>query len=237
MLNQNVKGATSSFSYQTPEGVVEMDATGKILSANPSAEEILGYASGEMAGKPCYETCQGHDLSGNRYCFPNCTVMEMAKRNEPVQNFDIQVLTRAGKKIWLNVTTLLESNGSYTVDSRIIHIFRKVPSPMGAEYFFRQIPDLNETLNKSQGLLQSYQKTNHVGSVAKQFGLSPRETEVFKLLTEGHGTHEMGGMLKLKTTTVRTHIQRILKKLNVHSMLEAVAMALGKNPSEFSRGE
>lgn len=237
MLNQNVKGATSSFSYQTPEGVVEMDTTGKILSANPSAEEILGYASGEMAGKPCYETCQGHDLSGNRYCFPNCTVMEMAKRNEPVQNFDIQVLTRAGKKIWLNVTTLLESNGSYTVDSRIIHIFRKVPSPMGAEYFFRQIPDLNETLNKSQGLLQSYQKTNHVGSVAKQFGLSPRETEVFKLLTEGHGTHEMGGMLKLKTTTVRTHIQRILKKLNVHSMLEAVAMALGKNPSEFSRGE
>lgn len=157
--------------------------------------------------------------------------MEMVNRNEIVQNFDIQVLNKAGKKIWLNVTTLLEPNSPVSRDSKIIHIFRPSPSPMGMEYFCRQIPEVNETLSRSKGLLETFQRANNVTLWVRKFGLSPREGEVLMSLTQGSNARDIASRLGLSTTTVRTHIQRILKKLQVHSMLEAVALALGKNHS------
>jgi PAS domain S-box-containing protein len=235
MLDQNLIGSTSSFSYKTSEGIVVLDLTGKILYANPFAQEILGYPDGGMEGKFCFDACQGHDLSGNRYCFANCAVLEMAKRDELVQNFDIQLVNRSGKKIWLNVTTLLESSSTYNnVGSRIIHIFRPTSSSVGMEAYFRQsVSDFMEaSAQKNQGTTDSPQKGSQVTAIAKKFLLSPRETEVFQYLTQGYGTQEIAAMLQLSPTTVRTHVQRILKKLQVHSMLEAVALALGERPAK-----
>ncbi|MHB8482937.1 MAG: response regulator transcription factor [Nitrospiria bacterium] len=102
---------------------------------------------------------------------------------------------------------------------------------MGMENFCCQIPEIKETLSRSQGLLETFQKANNITLLARKFVLSPREGEVLMYLSQGINAKEIASMLRLSTTTVRTHIQRILKKLQVHSMLEAVALALGKNHS------
>ncbi|MFI5303621.1 MAG: LuxR C-terminal-related transcriptional regulator [Nitrospiria bacterium] len=234
MLNTKSGKENSSFSYKTSEGLVVMDKTGKVLYANSCASEMFGYSDGEIEGKYCYETCGGHDLSGNRYCFSNCAVLEMAKRDELVQNFDIQLVNRKGKKIWLNVTTLLESNSCFNVAPKIIHIFRQTASPMGLENYFRQsVSDfLDASVNKDPGISKFTKSESRVESTARKFLLSPRETEVFQLLTQGYGTQVIAEMLHLSPTTVRTHVQRILKKLQVHSMLEAVALVLGEKPAK-----
>jgi DNA-binding NarL/FixJ family response regulator len=57
------------------------------------------------------------------------------------------------------------------------------------------------------------------------FGLSPRELEVLTLLGEGLGTAAIADRLVISTTTVSTHIQRILGKLGAHSRAEAIAIA------------
>ena len=55
--------------------------------------------------------------------------------------------------------------------------------------------------------------------------LSARELEVLRLLTGGAGNDQIAGELFLSTATVRTHVQNILRKLEVHSRLEAIAFA------------
>jgi len=56
--------------------------------------------------------------------------------------------------------------------------------------------------------------------------LTPRENEVLHLLTEGLDGSAIAKSLFVSPATVRNHVQHILKKLEVHSRTEAVALAL-----------
>lgn len=56
--------------------------------------------------------------------------------------------------------------------------------------------------------------------------LTPREREVLRLLVEGISGSEIATRLSVSTNTVRTHVQNILTKLQVHSRLEAAAFAV-----------
>jgi DNA-binding NarL/FixJ family response regulator len=56
--------------------------------------------------------------------------------------------------------------------------------------------------------------------------LTRREREVLLLLTEGLRGTEIATRLSISPRTVRTYVQSILHKLQVHSRLEAVAVAL-----------
>ena len=55
--------------------------------------------------------------------------------------------------------------------------------------------------------------------------LSDRETEVLRLLAGGVNTPGIAKKLFISEKTVRTHIQNILRKLGMHSRLEAVVYA------------
>ena len=55
--------------------------------------------------------------------------------------------------------------------------------------------------------------------------LTPRQTEVLRLLERGRSTDDIALELHLSVETVRNHIRHILRALGVHSRLEAVAVA------------
>ena len=54
--------------------------------------------------------------------------------------------------------------------------------------------------------------------------LTPRQTEVLRLLEHGRSTNQIAAELHLSVETVRNHIRHILRALGVHSRLEAVAL-------------
>ena len=56
--------------------------------------------------------------------------------------------------------------------------------------------------------------------------LTPREVRVLSLLVEGANSDTIRDRLKISPNTVRTHIQNILNKLQVHSRLEAATFAV-----------
>jgi len=55
--------------------------------------------------------------------------------------------------------------------------------------------------------------------------LTPRQTEVLRLLEQGRSTRQIAGELHLTTATVRNHVRNLLQTLGVHSRIEAVAVA------------
>jgi DNA-binding NarL/FixJ family response regulator len=56
--------------------------------------------------------------------------------------------------------------------------------------------------------------------------LTPREQDVLRALTRGLSYKQVAGELALSIDTVRTHIRALYKKLQVHSVAEAVGRAL-----------
>jgi two-component system nitrate/nitrite response regulator NarL len=56
--------------------------------------------------------------------------------------------------------------------------------------------------------------------------LTAREKEVLGLLVEGTNSARIASQLGISSNTVRTHVQSILTKLQVHSRLEAATLAV-----------
>jgi DNA-binding NarL/FixJ family response regulator len=56
--------------------------------------------------------------------------------------------------------------------------------------------------------------------------LTPQETELLKLIIEGHSYKTAAARLDISVSTVSFHLQNIYNKLQVHSKTEAVAKAL-----------
>ena len=56
--------------------------------------------------------------------------------------------------------------------------------------------------------------------------LTPRELAVLQELSLGHDNHAVAMTLRMSPNTVRTHVQNILSKLDVHSKLEAVSRGI-----------
>lgn len=58
------------------------------------------------------------------------------------------------------------------------------------------------------------------------YGLTPREGEVLKLMVEGLNNRQIAETLVVSQSTAKFHVSRILAKLNVESRVEAVALAV-----------
>jgi len=194
----------------TADGVFAVTPAGKIMLWNRGAEKLLGYTAREVIGKPCCDLFMGRDSAGNRLCYQGCHVMTLIRQGDLIQSFDMATRTKAGKPIWINVSTVVvpgSRNGLQTV----VHLFRDVTASREVERLVR------ERLTQPPPA-----PANRVIPTAS---LTRREIEILRLMASGANTKAMADKLHVSPATVRNHVQNILGKLEVHSRLEAVAYA------------
>jgi len=55
--------------------------------------------------------------------------------------------------------------------------------------------------------------------------LTPRELDVFRLITKGYSNSEIGAELFISETTVKTHVTRLLQKLDLRDRAQAIVLA------------
>jgi DNA-binding NarL/FixJ family response regulator len=63
----------------------------------------------------------------------------------------------------------------------------------------------------------------------EEYNLTPKEKEVLKYLSDGHSYKMVADKLGISYFTVNAHIKKIYEKLHVHSLGEAVSLALKNN--------
>ena len=62
--------------------------------------------------------------------------------------------------------------------------------------------------------------------------LSPRETQIIQLIAKGESNKEIARKLDIAESTVKIHVQGILRKLNLTSRVQAAIYAIDHNLSE-----
>jgi PAS domain S-box-containing protein len=188
------------------------DENGIITGWNKAAEELLGHQAEEVVGKSCADVICGTDVFGNRFCNEGCSIQSMVRKGEAVRNFQIDIRTEAGETFRAGLCTLVihaEGKNGY----RLVHLFQ----PMD-QAGTRAIPGRTAVSANRGGA--GFSAGARSGS-----NLTAREREVLSLLEAGVPTQGMADSMKISVTTVRNHIQGILRKLGAHSRLEAVSSA------------
>ncbi len=191
------------------DGVFVVGEDGRILLWNRAAERILGYSAREAMGGNCCDLFAGRDEHGNRICYRGCAVRVLLKLGEPVQSFDMQTRTKAGRSVWLNVTILAHGDERHRCS---VHLFRDVTASK------ELLTLVHERLARPAGSGEAVPPTTGGD-------LTRRELEVLRLMAEGLNTAATADRLHVSSATVRNHVQNIFAKLGVHSRLEAVAHA------------
>jgi len=79
-------------------------------------------------------------------------------------------------------------------------------------------PDLDQ-------LVSAKQRDEATRAWTRLATVTPREIKVLRLLGSGLGKNDIAKLLSISPETVRTHIARILNKLNARTQNEAVATA------------
>lgn len=202
----------------TSDSAFAADGSGHIVAWNHAAEAMFGLPADEAIGKTCGEIIQGTDECGP-VCSADCTVQQAVRKHHPVGNFDLQIQTASGRQ-WCNVSVLIADETNSTIPYSI-HIVRQIDLRKRLELLVRDF------LVTGTGIPPE-QATTLISSAhapARETELSEREREVLKLLAKGVTTTTVAEQLHISRTTVNNHIQHILRKLDVHTRLEAIRRA------------
>jgi two-component system response regulator DevR len=75
-------------------------------------------------------------------------------------------------------------------------------------------------------LFRSMREPERVDPDPPPVALSQRELDVLRLMADGKGNREIGEALFIEAGTVRNHVSRVLRKLNVDNRVQAVVRAV-----------
>ena len=202
----------------TSDSAFAVDGAGLIVAWNKGAESMFGLGATDAIGKVCGEILKGMDECGP-VCSDECSVQQAVRKHHPVGNFDLYVQTTKGRQ-WCNVSVLIADEASSTMPYSI-HIVRQIDLRKRLELLVRDFVVTGTDLAPEQA-------TTLISSTrapARETELSNREVSVLRLLAKGVTTTSVAEQLHLSRTTVNNHIQHILRKLDVHTRLEAIRRA------------
>jgi DNA-binding CsgD family transcriptional regulator len=193
-----------------PVWVVGSD--GNIAYINGRAEKLLGKSQSECIGQPCHDVIGGKSPAGVRYCGDDCPVRRSVRREKPIEPISFVINGADGEDCHAKVVVIVTDMGAQQgqqlvhciVDESREHKMRKY-----VETVRRRSPHREAELMSLE-----------------PFHLSDREKEILRLLAADETLHGIAHKLSLSYATVRNHVQHLLTKLGVHSILEAVAVYL-----------
>lgn len=201
----------------TADGAFVVDYSLRISAWNRAAGDLFGFTPSEVVGLPCHAVIGGRDDGGNLLCKQGCEPLRRAQEGDLSPNFNICTRTKAGQMRWLNVSILVIPP-SLGTEGHLVHFFRLIDRQQRLEEFVRQTLSEGAKLS-ANGLLPAQPPS-------PSLPLTSRELEVLRLLGSGARMKEIAHTLCISLATVRTHSQNILKKLGVHSKLQAVLHAV-----------
>ncbi len=199
----------------TDEAAFAVDHEGRIGAWNAAISRLVGVKESEALGRLCHRVICGTDSFGNRYCGTDCPVQRMARRQEPIHRFRLNLQTAYCQYIqaWVTIIVLPRSDHS---EFDLVHVLSLITKSSRRP---------KSSSNRSRRADASAPPSQAQRYAAMNRRLTRRELEILRLLAAGEGTKEISELLFISSHTVRNHIQSILSKLGVHSRLEAVSCA------------
>jgi PAS domain S-box-containing protein len=201
---------------QTADAAFTVTESGEVHSWNAAAEQLFGYASSEVVGRHIDEVAEARDMSGARtLAGPDSGDRRSSGAAEGPPNADLEVRIRSGKRIWLNVSTIVFHNRR-TGRRLLVRLARDI------EHDHHNQELVSRMLESARQLITCAHDPSHHATVES---LSEKERRVLTLFAEGFDFTAIARKLRISPQTLRNHLHHINRKLRTHSRVEAVTHA------------
>ena len=206
------------------------DQNHRIVFWNKGAERVMERTAAQALGRLCHEVFKGKDQFGNAFCAEVCAVSSQIRRHEPVNRFEIAVGHRPrDSAIGMTILEIPDSRPGYFM---AVHILDQVDTKSRLARELARLVDQNPRPEPAQDgsvpitlrKRASPKVEAAVVDASVTAVLSDRELEVLRAIAAGQSNKDIARTLHISVATTRNHVQHILKKLNVHSKLEALAL-------------
>lgn len=188
----------------------------EICSWNKAAERLFGYSASEALHKTFPSLLHGRGPLGNEMYAENCSLRRRAEKHLEIPNFDLEVKVRSGRRIWVNVSTLVYENPR-NHRRLIVHLAHDITDRKKIEELLHKMLDISRQLpNVQEVALRPVPVTP----------LSEQEKEILRSFSMGKNSTEIARILKITLQTLRNHLHHINQKLHTHNRLEAVTHAM-----------
>lgn len=200
----------------TTDAAFTVDLQGEIRTWNKAAENLFGHPASTAIGQECDALLKGRLDTRTPVCCQSCDVLECVRSGRDVSNFDMEISTRAGRRVWVNVS-LLVTNEDHTERRLIIHMMRDIGRRKQAEQL------TSEMFRIARSLVNNAEQSSELPPIVP---LTLKEIKILRLLAGGKVTNEVAGELRISMSTLRNHISRVNQKLHTRNRTEAVIKAL-----------
>jgi PAS domain S-box-containing protein len=201
---------------RTSDAAFTVSDQDEICSWNKGAEKLFGYDATEALHMTFQRALQGRGPLGNEMYGENCSLRDRAKKRLEIPNFDLEVKIRSGRKMWVNVSTLVYENPR-NHRYLIVHIAHDITDrKKNEELLFKMMAITRQLSNLQELTLRPVPITS----------LSEQEKEILRSFSRGKNSSEIARALKISLQTLRNHLHHINQKLHTHSRLEAVTHAM-----------
>lgn len=199
---------------------VATDPRNHITQWNAIATELLGHVASDVIGRNFQEITQAHDVFGNPLCPDHCAFHSMVRAGAAPENFDLDIVTAAGQKVRVAVSIVVVL-GPLTDDYGLVYLL----TPKRRR---RRADEAIDRLLAERGLAGAVATGADQRGRRHQPQLTRRQKEILALMVLGRNSSEMAAELGVSVHTVRSHVQAVLKALEVSNRVEAVSRALSE---------
>jgi len=205
-----------AFLENTTNAVFVVTEQGKVRFWSKSAEELFGYPAAEATGRTCFELLHGTGALGTQVCHENCSVLECIGKKSEIRNFDLNVSTSAGARLWVNISTIIFYNRR-TRERLLVHLAHDITEQKKQDEVFHQVLALSKEMSS---LGERASNNSPVQPLSRQ------EIEILKMFAAGKSSAAIAKKLGISMQTLRNHLHHTNQKLRTHNRLEAVTNAM-----------
>lgn len=205
-----------AFLENTTDAVFVVTEHGEIRAWNKSAEQLFGYSAAEAKGKTCFDLLHGVGALGTRVCHEHCSVLDCVGKESTIPNFDLNASKRDGRRLWVNVSTLIFQN-QRTGGRLLVHLAHDITEQKKQDEVFLRVLALSKEMS---GL------GDRVSNKAPVSPLSSQEIDILKMFAAGKSSSKIAKQLGITVQTLRNHLHNINLKLRTHNRLQAVMHAM-----------
>ena len=199
----------------TADAAFSVDEQGLVRSWNRAAEKLFGYSAAKVLDHPCAALFQGRGPLGNTVCSQDCPVLECVHAKREVSDYDLEVKSSSGQRLWVNVSILVFFDGR-TKRRLVVHLARDITRRRNKEELTQKVLGAARQL----AVLSNERVTS-----APISPLTEQEGRVLSLLAEGKSAADVARALHITARTLRNHINNAGRKLGTRNRLETVIHA------------
>jgi DNA-binding CsgD family transcriptional regulator len=179
------------------------DSSGRVRYMNGAAAGLLECDPTLAVGRRCWTVVHATTEDGAPLCSPNCAAQRSLRAGAPCARQRAWRRRADGSSLALDLFTV-HVRASPTTGMGVIHIAVPAGEPEPARRAGAEAAAPGDEIAR------------------RLASLSAREREVLQALAEGRATTTVAAHLFISPATVRNHVRSILRKLEVHSRLDAV---------------